>query len=48
MLGGLYLQAKVQAFYEQSDRRNVLRVLEHSGHSDIRLLLAEQREFKKL
>lgn len=47
MMGGLSLD-QATAFYEQSDRRNVLRVLEHSGKSDVRLMMTEGRKFKKI
>lgn len=47
IMGGLSLD-QATAFYEQSDLRNVLRVLERSGKSDARLVMTEGREFKKL
>lgn len=47
IMGGLSLD-QATAFYEQSDRRNVLRVLERSGKPDVRLMVSEEREFKKL
>lgn len=46
MLGGLSL-TEAESFYEQSDQRNVIRVLEHSGKASIQLLLTEKRELKK-
>lgn len=46
MLGGLSL-TEAESFYEQSDQRNVIRVLEHSSKADIQLVLTEKRELKK-